>query len=184
MRQYRRQAPVDGGQISLNWMFLFKWIRMVLSIPLSASFRWPFATTSLLGHLLQQTADVPVFPVCGVGRKLCYPRLTSWNISLKRIEAKQQMLAKRLTGVLPQRLHPDWVCPRCHLEAGETLKHFIQKVETQQMDGKVGEPWIIPPRQIQSCCLTGTLQVHYGYKCTVVYYKSRGRRVRQIIQYV
>lgn len=99
MRQYRCQASVDGDQISLNWMFLLKWIRMVLSIPLSASFHWPFATTSLLGHLLQQTADVPVFPVCGLGRMLCYPRLTSWNIALKRIQAKQQMLSKPLTCI-------------------------------------------------------------------------------------
>lgn len=47
------------------------------------------------------------FQCVALAESFCYPWLTSWNSSLKRIEAKQQMLSKWLTGVLAQRLHPD-----------------------------------------------------------------------------
>lgn len=38
---------------------------MDLPIPLSPFSQRPFAATLLLGHLLRQTADVPIFPVRG-----------------------------------------------------------------------------------------------------------------------
>lgn len=176
MRRYQRQTSVDCDQISPNWMLLFNWSESEWFCP----FHSPHSS---IGHLqphhwwdicCRRRLMYQYFQYVALEESSVIPYLLLGTFRWKGLKLNNKCyrtVDRCISTALASRLSVSMLS----FGGRRDVKTSHRKGQDSTMDGKVREPWIIPPCQIQSCCLTGTLQVYYGYKCTW------GRCVKQII---
>lgn len=109
-------------------------------------------------------------------RRLCYPNLLLGTFCWKGLKLTTKCYRK-VDRCISTVLASSMSVSVLSFRGTRDIEMSHTKGQDLAKDGKGHKSLIIPPRQMQWCCLT---QVYYGYKCTVASYKRRGSHVRQL----